>query len=411
MPTPSEAVLARLGIEVVDTADRDVVALLGSPGRDGQPRSTRGNVAAILRNDPRWRGRLRYDEFLDEPVCDGVKLTDHDLYRIGDWIERVYGPSPSTALICEAIILVAKERPVHRVRDYLRSLTWDGVPRLNGVATEVLGSEDTELNRTMCRKFLLSAVARVMEPGCKADTMLVLVGPQGAGKSTFCEALLPEPTWFAETPVKLGDKDAYLALQGKWLYEVAEMEGFKGRNNAAAKAFLSAKVDRYRTPYGKLCQDHPRQLVLIGTSNSPEVLSDSTGGRRYWVLQVGKVDVERVVRDRDQLWAEALHHYDAGEQWWLPEHLERQRRETEADFRQVDVFLETLESWVSKRTAPFTTNDALVMGLGVPLDRVNRALETRLGKLLRELGCTKQRQRDGVARKHLWYPRPLNPTG
>ncbi len=405
------SVLARLNIEADDAPDPDVVARLGPPDRSGRWRNTRGVLTTILSHDPRWSGRLKFNEFLGEPILDDAKVTDHDLRRIGLQVDRAYGPNPTVSQVYEAVDLVSRERPFHPVRQYLRSLKWDGVPRVDRIAPEVLGSEDTELNRTMCRKFLVSAVARAMKPGCKADAMLVLVGAQGAHKSMVCAALVPEPTWFADTKLNLGDKDGYLALQGKWIYEIGEMESFKGRKNSVVKAFLSTQVDRYRTPYGKLCEDHPRQLVFIGTTNNPEVISDPTGARRYWILDLGTLDLERLVRDRDQLWAEALHYYDTGEQWWLPDDLERVRAESEEDFRQTDPHREKLDIWLSSRTEPFTTEQAILLGLQMTLDRVDRALQLRIGTLLRELGWTKHRQRDTGARKHLWYPQKRAPAG
>jgi putative DNA primase/helicase len=405
------SVLARLNIEAEDAADPDVAARLGPPDRHGRWRNTRAVHTTILEHDPRWRGRFQFDEFLGEPVLDGIRLAEYQLLAVGNWIERVYGPSPSLNMLCEAVVVVSRQRLVHPVREYLRGLCWDGASRLDRFAPEVLGSEDTELNRTMCRKFLISAVARVMKPGCKADAMLVLVGEQGTFKSTACEAIVPDPGWYADTEFVVGEKDGYLALQGKWVYEIGEMKSIKDRGNSAIKAFLSRKVDRFRTPYGKLCADHPRQCVFIGTTNHREVLSDPTGGRRYWILEVGTIDWEALTRHRDQLWAEAVHHYEAGEPWWLPPDLESARRGTEERFRQSDNDREKLDTWLSTRREPFTTDQAIVIGLNAMPDHVSRARQMRIARWLHEFGYERKRERDGGVRKHLWYLKAVGPTG
>lgn len=385
------------------TPDPDVVARIGEAGPKGR-RATRLTVRTILETDPRWVGRLRHDRFRDQVALDGRPLADPDLTRLSCWIEEVYDATPSRDLVHEVALCVAEAQAFHPVRDWLGGLAWDGVERAPGLLVDVLGVEDTPLHREMGRAFLVGAVARVMSPGCKLDTMLVLVGAQGAGKSRFCAGLMPDATWFGDTPVDLRSKDAYVALQGKWLYELAEMEAVRGRSATRVKSFLSSPVDHYRAPYGRAAGDHPRQCVFVGTSNHPDLFDDGTGSRRFWPVQIGRVDLARLQRDRDALWAEAVVRYERGESWHLDAALDRERQATASRYQATDPHRERLEAWLSTVSDPFTTSDALAKGLGISADRVDRSLQTRIGPLLHELGCVKFRSRQQGPRAWMWQP-------
>jgi putative DNA primase/helicase len=383
--------------------DPDVELMIGDAGPKGR-RATRLTVRTILQHDPRWAGRLRRDLFRDQVVLDGQSLTDATLTRASCWIEEVYQATPSRDLVHEVAVCIADEQAFHPVRDWLAALSWDGVERAPRLLPDVLGVEDTPLHREMGRAFLVGAVARVERPGCKLDTMLVLVGAQGTGKSRFCLELMPDPAWCGDTPVDLRSKDAYVALQGKWLYELAEMESVRGRNATRVKSFLSSPVDHYRAPYARTAQDHPRQCVFIGTSNHPDLFDDGTGSRRFWPVQTGHIDLDALARDRDQLWAEALVRYRRGDPWHLDPALDRARQAESSRYQMTDPHRERLEAWLEGIAAPFSTTDALEKGLGVAAARVDRSLQTRIGPLLHELGCAKFRSRQRGQRAWMWQP-------
>jgi putative DNA primase/helicase len=256
----------------------------------------------------------------------------------------------------------------------------------------------------MGRAFLVGAVARVTRPGCKLDTMLVLVGRQGAGKSRFCQALVPEAAWFGDTPFDLQSKDAFVALQGKWIYELAEMESLRGRAATRVKGFLSSSTDNFRAPYARVAQDQPRQCVFVGTSNHPDLFDDGTGSRRFWPVQVGRVDLPALLEDRDQLWAEAVARHQRGEPWHLDPNVEALRAEAAADYQRTDPHRERLEAWLATMGSAFTTGDAITDGLGIAADRIDRSLQTRIGPLLHALGCLKVRARGDGRREWLWEP-------
>ena len=404
-PARAQNLAELVAVEAGPAPDPDVELMIGEAGPKGR-RATRRTIHTILEHDPRWTGRFRHDVFRDQLLLDREPVTDAALTRASCWIEEVYQATPSRDLVHEVAVCVGEDHAFHPVREWLAGLSWDGVERVPGLLPRVLGVEDTALHRDIGRAFLVGAVARVQDPGCKLDTMLVLVGTQGAGKSRFCAGLVPEPGWFGDTPVDLRSKDAYVALRGKWLYEIAEMEALRGRAAARVKSFLSSPVDHYRAPYARTAQDHPRQCVFVGTSNHPDLFDDGTGSRRFWPVRIGRVDLAGLARDRDQLWAEAHVRYRRGEAWHLDAALERTRQAEASRYQMTDPHRERLEAWLQTVRGAFSTSEALAEGLGVAPERIDRGLQTRIGPLLHELGCAKFRVRRKGQRSWMWEPPP-----
>ncbi|RYZ17362.1 MAG: hypothetical protein EOO70_02155, partial [Myxococcaceae bacterium] len=230
------------------------------------------------------------------------------------WLESTWGIDAGSLRVAQAIELAVKHRRVHPVRDYLKGVIWDGVPRLERWLTTYLGVEDTPYTQAVGASTLRAAVARALRPGSKVDTMLVLQGEQGAGKSKSIRALCGE-RWFTDDLAEFGSKDAAEQLLGAWFVEVAELGAMNRSEVERVKSFISREVDRFRPAYGHKVVDRPRQCVFIGTTNADTYLRDETGNRRFWPVQVGAVgqlDVEALKRDRDQLWAEAVAQVAAG---------------------------------------------------------------------------------------------------
>src|SRR6516225_7305783 len=211
---------------------------------------------------------------------------------------------------------VVRDNLFHPVRDYLDKLKWDGVPRLDKWLTSYLGVVEIENYTAMSgRWWMISAVARIYQPGCIAKYVLIIEGPQDLGKSTALRILGGE--WFTDDIETLGSKDSQLQIGNAWIIELPELASTRRAEIGAVKAFISRPVDKFRPPYGEHLIEQPRQCALAGTVN-PEgkYLLDETGAVRYWPQKAAKIDLVALERDRDQLWAEAVYRYKAVELWW-----------------------------------------------------------------------------------------------
>lgn len=248
--------------------------------------------------DTPWGGRL------NEP------LQDIDLILVKRWLaDTSFGIEPSTNMIQEVTSLIGHRKRIHPVREWLESLEWDGVERVNTWIKDFCRGEAEEPYLSqVSRKFLLAMVKRIFEPGCQWDYTVVLEGKQGQYKSTIARTLASDK-WFMDNLPDLKDKDAMLSLQGKWLIELGELANVKRADYNLVKAYLSRRIDTVRAHYGRIAADVPRQSVFIGSVNEGQYLKDPTGNRRYWPVRVGMCDVKGLTEVRDQLFAEAMHIY------------------------------------------------------------------------------------------------------
>src|SRR5262249_5279943 len=201
------------------------------------------------------------------------------------------------------------------IKDYLGGLEWDGVKRVENFATHYLGAAALPYHRAVSRCMFIAAVARIMRPGCKADYVPILEGPQDEGKSTAIELLFTP--WFSDDLAELGTKDAAMQVRVAWGIEIPELASMQRAEIERIKAFITRKVDRFRPSYGRNVIHVERQSVFIGSTNADTYLKDETGGRRFWPIKCGAIDLAAIKFDRDQLWAEAVALFDAGLPWWL----------------------------------------------------------------------------------------------
>ena len=376
--------------------------------KDGTPKATKGNIIEILCRDPKWKGRLRYNAFADQVLLDGVELQDVDETTNAVELEWDWGLDVSSRLLHECMVKVAFDSPFHPVREYLHGLEWDGIVRLPSFFSRYFGAEDAPPVPAMGAKFMVGAVARVMRPGCKLDTMVVLYGGQGAGKSRALAALVPQVEWTADTPFNIRSKDAAIVSQGVWIFEMAELQSLKGRQAATVKAFLSSPRDRLRPPYGRNAVLLPRQCVYVGTTNEEEFIADPTGSRRFWPIRTSSIDHQAILRDRDHLWAEAKTRYERGERWWLTDEEEEQLVVLSEPHREVDSWEDHIIRWAQQMDEPFTMAEILFGALGIPASETNKSKERRVGTILRRLGFGKRQISIGGFKSRYWH-RPTVP--
>lgn len=293
----------------------------------GNVKDTMSNICLILRYDTGLQG-IVYNQFKNMLDVTGslpwpqVKpgWNDTDLACAKLYFERTYGIWSPTKFKDAILAVTSSERLYHPVKEYLGSLIWDGTPRLDTLLIDYLGAEDTPYVRAVTRKTLVAAVARIYRPGIKFDSILVLVGEQGMGKSTLFARLGKE--WFSDSLSisDMKDKTAPEKLQGYWLLELSELNGIKKMDVEVVKSFITRTDDKYRQAYGVNVESHPRSCIIVGTTNSDGgFLRDITGNRRFWPVRVtghGKWHPWDLA-DIDQVWAEAIEYFNQGEELFL----------------------------------------------------------------------------------------------
>jgi putative DNA primase/helicase len=417
-----EDVLARVTQVVTDELepqrDEDVWAMLDrQPDRyhpktgelvsEGRAKPTKAYVKLVMEQDHRLQAQFRHNEFTGLVEINGDACSDVAETGIACFLSQVYDLDMATPTVAELIRWRATRLRYNPMVDYLRQLQWDGTERLSTWLSTYLGAAQTDLNAHIGVKWAISAVARVMRPGCKVDTVLILTGPQGARKSSAFRVLAGVEN-FSDSTVDLRSKDAYAMLQGKWVVEFAELDNVRRREATAVKAFLTSAIDRYRPAYGRNPIEWKRQCVIVGTTNEATFLSDATGSRRFWPVEVGAVDLDRLDDIRHQIWAEAVVRYDQGQPWWLDDVTEQARAEESERFATDDPWLEVIAAHLSGRQET-TVRAVLAEAVKMDIEKMNRASEMRVASLLGQLGWTKSGRKRIAGRLVVPWQAPTAP--
>ena len=372
-------------------------------GRDGveKIKPTLPNLLSIMENDKRWKKKIWLNEFSNAIYMNDDPLKDTDYTRIKRWMHRHYNTHFTTDSIVEATNYIAELNGRNPLTEWLNKNVWDGVPRADEWLIRGCGAEDNELNREIGRRWLIQCVARAMNPGCKADCVLILVGPQGAKKSTTFRTLATQE-YFCDTPMDIGSSNAYMQIHRAWIYEVAELDSIRRARNSSTKAFLSAQEDTFRLPYARQTVTLQRHTVFCGTTNKAEFITDETGSRRYWPIQVGKMDLNWTEKNREQLWAEAAVAYKNGEKWYLEQESQEVLDTQSSDFRQFDPWHEVIERFISGNGLNCSTTEIMERGLKLEKYQMTRSSEMRVGDIMRQLGYERARRRIYGDRKYVW---------
>ena len=396
--------------EGLDAVRRQVLAVVKPPAaggwKDQLARTENGsliahmqNVELILGNDERWAGVIAFSAFSSKivklrtpPYGGGTgDWGDIDDIRVMKWLAQQYNLRVKASSVIEAVSVVAHDHAFHPVRNYLNQLEWDRVPRLDTWLNTVMGVAQSGYSAKVGKRWMISAVARVMRPGCKADSVMILEGGQGEGKSTAMSILGGD--WFMDTPFALGDKDGFQAIRGKWIIELGELDSFNKAESTKAKQFFSASTDTYRESYGRRTNDVPRQCVFVGTTNQDEYLKDATGNRRYWPVACTKVDLEQLREIRDQLWAEAMFCYEAGEIWWVNRDETAMFSEAQDERFVVDEWEGPILNWLEESQIGETTSGSEVLASALKLDfgHWGKPEQMRVGAIMHRLGWRRVR--------------------
>ena len=363
--------------------------------KDGTFKRAYINVQRLVCHHPDWRGKWSLNTMTGDVWFDGSPMRETLIHDIRARADHILGFTPSPSDVQAAIQSAADQRQFHPVQQYLRSVDWDGVERLRGMAREYLGSEST-LHAEMLRRWMIGAAARALEPGRKLDTALMLYGKQGLYKSTFF-AILGGP-YHADSPIDIANKDSFQQIHAAWIYEFSELENVvTGRAESRLKAFLTSTHDMYRAPYAKSVVRKARGVALCGTTNRQQILTDDTGSRRFWIIPVHREIPRALLSEcRDQLWAEATAAAEAGEEWWLDRNLDDQRETANADFEDEDPWRDTIESWLAMRIMKeVSVVELLTDALKLDHSRQDRWAQMRAARVLNALGWKRSRATTG----------------
>ena len=394
----------------------------------------RENVYECLKLHPELKGLVAFNEFAHRAVktrqppwkSNEGEWTDQDDLQLGNWLARHCGVMiKSTRTLTDGVAMAAYENSFHPVLDYLNGLpAWDGIERLPFWLSECAGAEDSAYARLVGPWFIMNLVRRVQNPGCQADYMVVLEGAQGKRKSTLLRTLVGNDDWFADTPMKIGDKDALLSLAGKWLYEFGELDSFGKAEATTVKQYLTSRIDRVREPFGRRHVDRARSCCFAGTTNQGEYVKDSTGARRFWPVECrNEIDIEKLGQWRDQLFAESMVRLVSPDEekrrCWPTRAEEEQYLEAEQEQRQIgDPWYDRIAWWLEcddmigdkmvRHVEEIGVSTILCGCLNVPMDRIDgsRQMSTRVGIIMHKLGWGKKRASTGSGNRVWLYVRP-----
>jgi putative DNA primase/helicase len=375
-------------------------------GAQGRYVPSLDGVCRVLEKHPRWAGKIWYDTFLEKVQTDAFgpteNWTDYLAARLNRWIQAVFEfPTLGTERVQEAADTVARGNPRNVLREWLESLAWDQTPRLHDLLPRGFGTRQDIYHVRVGECWLVSMVARALQPGCKVDTMPVFEGSQGAGKSSALAILGGE--WFGECHEDFGSKDFVLSLKGCWLIEVAEMHAFRRADVDRLKGIMSTRIDRVRVPYGRVTEEHPRQSVFAGTTNRDDWQADDTGARRFWPVRCGFLNHDWLRENREQLFAEAVARFRAGDDWWSVPTV--QAADAADERRPEDPWEEVIAGYVDTNRT-YSARELLGTPLNIDIENQSNAAAKRVGSILRRLGWTSYVSHNGTATKR-WRCEPV----
>ena len=373
-----------------------------------RPRDNRKNLKIIFENDPKYSGLIQYHDHATSLLLNGEIIEKADWEDIGIDLCTRYRLESKDSSIQSAMYRVGFRNQIHPIKDFLNTLVWDGIPRIETFAEDILKAEYTDqtidLIRSKSKKMFIACVARILNPGCEMHTMPIFIGDKGWGKSMVIKFLTPDYDWFGRTKMKIGDKSALELIHqtGVWIQEIAELADFQGRHASDTKAFITCEIDRYRIVYDKDIVKKKRRICFFGTSNDKQILDDGWE-RRFWVFQLtGKVNLQYLLDDngynRDQIWAEAVKCYEEGEQWHLTDLEEEALKHYQETFLVDDPWAwgvsKAIDHWKDRNGLGATT-EAIMVYIELPVSQRHTGNSRRVAQICRDNGWTMKRTSQG----------------
>lgn len=383
-------------------------------GKFGKIEARISNVAAVLGLAEISGYELALDVFLDAIVVmqqdsnNWRPLTDTDYTALRIWLET-YGncePIPHD-MMRQAVHLVAEQQQMDSAKQWLDTLTWDGVPRIERFCPDYFGTDDNLYTRRVGEYLWTALAGRVLSPGCQADMVPVLIGAQGVGKSRGVQAMSPDPANFAE--VRIDDPDDTIArkMRGALVGELAEMRGLRAAEVERVKAFITRTHEKWVPKYKEFAITYPRRFIMVGTTNDEEFLPMDTEHRRWLPMQTERVDVPAIARDREQLWAEGATRFALEGIAW--QDLDILALPARAEAVGVDTWTDDITAWLASHTGSYVKlQDVMTMAVGLDPRTITRVHELRCGRVLRALGYAKRQQREGDRVVKVWATDPLS---
>ena len=371
----------------------------------GKPVNNAANVVKILRHvmgKTVWRDTFHNENLTLWNVKVGEKArywTEHDTNKIMIVLQSMYDYVNVTKTSVEdGINYLAQLDQRNEPQDWINSLEWDGVNRIENFFCRAMGSELNSWNVTVSKNFWLSLAARILFNGCQVDEMVVMESKQGTRKTTALRMIAGE--WYGEANAEITSKDFDQGLRGKIIVEFGELSNIKKTDVEIIKRKITTTVDQYRPSYGRTVGKFPRTCIFVGTTNEKEYLVDMTGNRRFNPIKVGQTDVNYIKENRDQLFAEAAHRVKNQESWWVYD--DQEATEQREERRLVDEWENEIEEIMSRIENTFIQTKDIYFQLGGNIDKLDKPTTARITKILRLLGYERKKMRIGQATAYTW---------
>jgi putative DNA primase/helicase len=387
-------------------SDNGIEVSYSNRGGSWRPLDTPDNLVLMI-------GQLDIDLWMDKRTgyvwIDGDRFVDYHYTIVQSQLRRRFfvGRRLGKETTKDAVDQYCHEHQYDTLVEYLDGLQWDGQNRLDTLFIDYLNADDTAMIRTYTRKWAISAVARAYEWGCKVDTMLILKGLQGAGKSEFFKRIAGQcgrtgQSFFSDAEIDVHSVDGLTKLRLAWIHEWAELSGMNRSEVGDIKRFLTIQTDQYRPKYGRKEIVQDRHSVITGSVNEDEILKDSTGSRRFWIVECNGVegwmsyDPAKLADIRDAIWSEAVHAYKSGEQWWLTPEEQQQSNHVNTKFEQVDVHHTLVDEWLDANPGKVFTLSEMIQDIYTEEvetsngDTIRRSTAIRPKYLGWYSGCIKQ---------------------